>query len=128
MATVCFLGGTTYWLIEARSSDGLLPSLAAAGLAVSGLLALLRIELTSPAPLLPARLFRSRQFRAANATTFLVYGAIGVFFFPLVLQLQVVAGWSPRCGDVGGAGHRDHPGPVTGRWPAVPADRGRGRR
>ncbi len=95
VATVCFLGGVTYWLIEGRSSDHLATSLAAGGLALTGLLALFRIESRSPVPLLPTRLFRSRQFAAANTATFLVYGAIGVFFFLLVLQLQVVVGWSP---------------------------------
>jgi EmrB/QacA subfamily drug resistance transporter len=45
-------------------------------------------------PLLPLGLFRSRVFSAANAMTFLVYGALGVQSLVLVLQLQVSAGWS----------------------------------
>lgn len=45
-------------------------------------------------PLVPLRLFRSRVFSAANAMTFLVYGALGAVFFVLVLHLQVSAGWS----------------------------------
>jgi MFS family permease len=52
-------------------------------------------ERTSPAPLIDLSLFRIREFSAANATTFFAYAAIGTFFFLLVLQLQVVAGWSP---------------------------------
>ena len=94
-ATVCFLGGMTYGLMQARSPGQSLTLLAAGLLALAGLGALLKIEASRPDPLLPPSLFRIRQFSAANATTFLVYGAIGVFFFLLVLQLQVVAGWSP---------------------------------
>ncbi len=94
-ATVCFLAGVTYGLIEAPSSGHLRTVLIAVFLATVGFVALLRIESSSDAPLLSPRLFRNRQFSAANATTFVAYGAIGVFFFLLVLQLQVVVGWSP---------------------------------
>ena len=44
---------------------------------------------------MPPRLFADRTFSAANAATLLVYGALGVVFLLLVLQLQVVAGFSP---------------------------------
>ena len=45
--------------------------------------------------MLPPRIFASRQFTAANVVTFVVYAALsGVFFF-LVVDLQVVAGFSP---------------------------------
>ena len=40
-------------------------------------------------------LFASRTFSVANALTLLVYGALGAMLFFLVLQLQVVTGWSP---------------------------------
>ena len=40
-------------------------------------------------------IFSSRQFTAANAVTFIVYAAFGGVFFLLVVQLQVVAGFSP---------------------------------
>ena len=94
-AVTCFLGALTYGLIEARSGGQHFTTLAAGVLAVVGLVAFVRIETSSPAPLLSPSLFRIRQFCAANATTFLAYGAIGVFFFLVVLQLQVVVGWSP---------------------------------
>ncbi|WP_143219846.1 MFS transporter, partial [Actinomadura sp. CNU-125] len=48
-----------------------------------------------PRPMLPLEVFGSRQFSAVNAVTFLVYGGMGVLFFLLVLQLQVVGGFSP---------------------------------
>ena len=45
--------------------------------------------------LVPMHLFASRTFSVANALTLLVYGALGAMLFFLVLQLQVVTGWSP---------------------------------
>jgi EmrB/QacA subfamily drug resistance transporter len=47
------------------------------------------------APMLPLDVFASRQFSAVNVVTFLVYGALGGMLFLLVLELQVVAGFSP---------------------------------
>ncbi|GAB3970603.1 MFS transporter [Actinoallomurus acanthiterrae] len=48
-----------------------------------------------PSAMLPVGIFRSGQFTAVNVVTFLVYGGMGVQFFLLVVQLQVVAGYSP---------------------------------
>ena len=45
--------------------------------------------------MLPLSLFRRRNFSAANLETFVVYGALSVFFFFLVLFLQQVGGYSP---------------------------------
>ena len=45
--------------------------------------------------LVPMHLFASRTFSVANVLTLLVYGALGSMLFFLVLQLQVVTGWSP---------------------------------
>ncbi|MGQ4597882.1 DHA2 family efflux MFS transporter permease subunit [Nocardia sp. R6R-6] len=53
------------------------------------------IELRSDHPLVPPALFRSRVFTAANLVTLAVYAALGGVFFLLVLQLQLVAGYSP---------------------------------
>jgi EmrB/QacA subfamily drug resistance transporter len=93
--TVGVLAGLTFALIGSRGRAGVaVPML---GVVVAGAAALVfyRRERNSRTPLLPLDLFRVRQFTAANAVTFVVYGAIGVFFFLLVLQLQVVDGWSP---------------------------------
>ena len=46
-------------------------------------------------PMLPLDVFGSRQFTAVNVVTLLVYGAFGGMLFLLVLQLQLVAGFSP---------------------------------
>ncbi|WP_308291388.1 MFS transporter [Mumia sp. zg.B21] len=67
-------------------------------LAVGGLVVLLLFvvqERRSPDPLVPLGLFRDRVFSGANLVTFVVYGALGAVFFLLVVQLQVVAGYSP---------------------------------
>ena len=48
----------------------------------------------APAPLVPGLLFASRDFTVLNGVTFLLYAALGVEFFLVVVQLQVSAGWS----------------------------------
>lgn len=91
MLAVVGLGSITYALIEA-GSDLALPS------GVVGLAALatfLVVEHRRAHPMLPLNLFRSRVFSVANGMTLLVYGALGVMLFFLVLQLQVVVGYSP---------------------------------
>jgi EmrB/QacA subfamily drug resistance transporter len=65
---------------------------------VGGVLALVAfvvVERRSPHPLVPPELFRNATFSAANAVTLLIYGALGVVFLLLVLELQTVAGFSP---------------------------------
>ncbi len=52
-------------------------------------------ERRSPNPMLPLEIFRSRQFSAANAVTFVVYAALGGFFFLLVAFLQISMGYTP---------------------------------
>ena len=54
----------------------------------------LGVEAVVRRPMLPLSLFRSRQFTGANLTTFAVYAALGGAFFLLVLQLQIVLGYS----------------------------------
>ncbi|GAA0278543.1 hypothetical protein GCM10009539_78010 [Cryptosporangium japonicum] len=89
------LGVLTYGLIAAggRGFDVMVGTLVVAGLVLLGVF--LVIERRSPHPLVPLDLFANRTFSAVNGVTFAVYAALGVFFFLLVLQLQVVAGFSP---------------------------------
>lgn len=81
------LGALTLGLIDT------VPLLVGAG----GLLlaAFVLIEVRSDHPLVPPALFASRVFTAANLVTLAVYAALGGVFFLLVLQLQLVAGYSP---------------------------------
>ncbi len=90
------LGGLTYALIEAPShgvgsATVLLPGL----VGLAALVGFLVVERTSRSPMLPLGIFASRQFSAANAVTFVVYGAFGGVLFLLAVHLQVVAGFSP---------------------------------
>jgi hypothetical protein len=94
LAVVVGLAGVTYALTAA--ADGMSAVVLTAG--VVGVVALalfVTVELRSPHPLVPPRLFADRQFSAANGVTLLVYAALGAFFVLLVLHLQVVAGFSP---------------------------------
>lgn len=89
------LGGATYALISAGES-GASPAVLVAG--VAGLLAaaaFVVVERRAPSPMLPFDAFRGAQFRAANLVTFLVYAGLGAVFLLLVVQLQVVSGFSP---------------------------------
>ncbi len=81
------LAGITYGVIGASWSAAL------GGLAV--MVVFLLVERRSAHPLVPLELFTSRLFVAANLVTLVVYAAISSVFFLLVLQLQVVSGYSP---------------------------------
>jgi EmrB/QacA subfamily drug resistance transporter len=64
---------------------------------VGGIIALISfvvVERSRRHPLLPLEMFRSRQFTAANAVTFFIYGALGGTLFLLPIQLQRVVGLS----------------------------------
>jgi EmrB/QacA subfamily drug resistance transporter len=90
------LGGLTYALIEAPSQGNGSPAvLTSAAIGVLALVAFVVAEAKQRSPMLPLGVFRSTQFSAANAVTFVVYGAFGGVLFLLVLQLQVVSGFSP---------------------------------
>jgi EmrB/QacA subfamily drug resistance transporter len=93
---VTFLAGVTYALIEGPtrgwSSPLVVTGMVAA--AVAGP-AFLWLEHRIAHPMLPLDLFRSRQFSGANATTFVVYGALGGALFLLPVELQLVVHYSP---------------------------------
>jgi len=90
------LGGVTYAIIEAPVRGVGDPVVVAAALVgLAAMAGFLLAESRERHPMLPLSMFSSRQFSAANAVTFLVYGAFGGALFLLVVQLQVVAGFSP---------------------------------
>ncbi|WP_245941643.1 MFS transporter [Vallicoccus soli] len=89
------LGGVTYALVAA-GEQGWSPAVAASGAAGAlALAAFVVAERRGRSPMVPPGLFASRQFTATNAATAAVYAALGAVFFLLVLQLQVVSGFSP---------------------------------
>jgi EmrB/QacA subfamily drug resistance transporter len=69
-------------------------TLALLGAAAALLLVFVSIELRSPSPLLPLRIFRLRTLRAANATMTIVGAVTFSEFFLLTLYLQEVLGYS----------------------------------
>jgi MFS family permease len=58
------------------------------------LLLFLRIESSSPAPMLPLGLFNSKVFSVANTLTFLLYGSLGTILYFLPFNLIQVQGFT----------------------------------
>jgi len=83
------LAGITYGLIERGT-----PLPLVAGLVLGAAFVVVQIR-RSPAALVPVGLFRDHVFTAVNLVTLIMYGAMGVVFFLLVVELQVVSGFSP---------------------------------
>jgi EmrB/QacA subfamily drug resistance transporter len=95
VAIIACLTGLTWSLTEAGVRGWTFPVvLAGVGGLVSGVLFVV-LEQRSSHPLVPLQIFADRVFSATNAATFFIYGALGVYGFLVVLQLQVVARWSP---------------------------------
>jgi EmrB/QacA subfamily drug resistance transporter len=89
------LAGLTYGLIEASAAGWTAPAVLASLLAgVALLVAFCVIETRGSHPMLPLTVFRARQFSAANAVTFVVYGALGGALFLVPVVLQEVSGYS----------------------------------
>lgn len=91
--TVVSLGALTYALTASSTMSRPL-FVALLVVAVAAASGFVFVESRSRTPLVQLSLFRDRVFSAANGMTLVVYGALGVVFFILVLQLQVSAGWS----------------------------------
>ncbi|MFD2353180.1 MFS transporter [Nonomuraea ferruginea] len=83
------LAGITYGLIELDAPVPLV-----AGVLLGAAFVVLEWR-RSPDALVPVGLFADRVFSAVNAVTLVMYGAMGVVFFLLAVQLQVVSGFSP---------------------------------
>lgn len=93
---VAFLTGVTFAFIEGPTLGWASPAvLSMVAVAAVGLAAFLLREQRAAAPMLPLGVFRSRQFSATNAVTFLVYAALSGATFLLPTELQVVSGYSP---------------------------------
>jgi Major Facilitator Superfamily len=86
------LGGVVYGLIESSNTSWSHPRILASFLlGALALVAFVAVEMRVAAPMMPPKLFRSRQFSGANVLTFLLYGALGgsLFFVPLnLIQVQ----------------------------------------
>jgi predicted MFS family arabinose efflux permease len=84
----------TFTLIESPGGGSRTPIALVAALGIMALTAFIWQEQRRPDPLLPFEIFRSRQFSAANAVTFVIYAGLGGFFFLFVSFLQVSLGYS----------------------------------
>ncbi len=93
--TVITLGGASYALIQGPNQGWGPVTVAAAFAAAVALVCLVLLEPNRPGAVLPIDLFANRTFAMANLITFLVYGGMGVVFFMMPIQLQVVSGFSP---------------------------------
>ena len=95
------LAGVVYALTDGPEKGWTTPLILGSALVgVGSLVAFLLWERRTPAPMLPLDIFASRQFSAANAVTFVVYGALGGSLFLLPIQLQRVVGYSPLASGV----------------------------
>ncbi|MBB6343573.1 MFS transporter [Nonomuraea muscovyensis] len=83
------LAGITYGLIEQGAPGPLVVGV------LLGVAFVVVERRRSPAALVPVGMFRDRVFTAVNVVTLIMYAAMGVVFFLLVIQLQVVSGFSP---------------------------------
>jgi EmrB/QacA subfamily drug resistance transporter len=96
LAGVTALGATTYAIIVLPAAGATSPRFAAAVvLAVVSAAAFVGTERRASNPMLPPAIFAPAQFRAANAVTFVVNGALGGFAFVFIPALEIVAGYSP---------------------------------
>ena len=84
--------GFTSWPEYGLSDVRVLTALAIGCLGLAGFI---EVERRTTHPMLPLDLFESRVFDAANVVTFAMYAALGGVFFLVVINLQVVSGFSP---------------------------------
>ncbi|HEX9528451.1 MAG TPA: MFS transporter [Streptosporangiaceae bacterium] len=96
LAGAAALAAITYAIIVLPGAGVTSPQFAAAAvLAVVSSAAFVVTERRGSHPMLPPAIFAPAQFRAANAVTFVVNGALGGFAFVFIPALEIIAGYSP---------------------------------
>src|SRR6266571_9111274 len=96
LACVAALASATYAIIVLPGAGVRSPEFAAAAaLALLSAAAFAVIERRGRHAMIPPAIFRPAQFRAANAVTFVVNGALGGFAFVFIPALEIIAGYSP---------------------------------
>jgi len=88
------LSGITFGLIEGPAHHWRASATMALAVGAMAAVLFLGLEARRRDPMVPLRLFRSRNFSSANLTTFALYGALSGFFFALVIYLQRTMGYS----------------------------------
>jgi hypothetical protein len=103
LAGVAALAAVTYAIIVLPGGGIRSPGFtAAAVLAVASSAAFIVIEGRVSHPMLPFTIFWPAPFRAANAVTFVVNGALGGFAFVFIAALEIVADYSGSSNSAGG--------------------------
>ena len=96
LAGVAALAAITYAILVLPGGGVRSPGFAAAAVLAVGSSATFAVtEWRKSHPMLPPAIFRPTQFRAANAVTFVVNGALGGFAFVFIPALEIIAGYSP---------------------------------
>jgi EmrB/QacA subfamily drug resistance transporter len=96
LAGVVALAAITYAILVLPSAGVASPQFAAAAaLALVSSAAFAVAEWRGRHPMLPPAIFAPAQFRAANAVTFVVNGALGGFAFVFIPALEIISGYSP---------------------------------
>ncbi|NDJ62428.1 MAG: DHA2 family efflux MFS transporter permease subunit [Chloroflexi bacterium] len=90
------LGGLTYGFTEASMAGFTAPNvLIGLIVGVIALVAFVIAEARSDHPMVPLSLFRNRTFAGTNLLTLFMYGALGISFFFLPINLIQVQGYPP---------------------------------
>lgn len=89
------LAGITWALTAWPGSGASGSTVAALVVGVVAGVAFVLCELREPHPMVPPRLFRSRDFSVINIVTLFVYAALSGSMLFLAIFLQVSAGWTP---------------------------------
>ena len=93
---VVAIGGSVVALTEGlRGGWGEPVVIVSGSLALAGIAAFVPVERHRRDPMVPMRLFASRQFSGANAATALVYFALNGGFFFTAVAFQTIVGFSP---------------------------------
>jgi EmrB/QacA subfamily drug resistance transporter len=95
LAGAAALATITYAIISLPGGVGSPGFVASAILALPFSATFILTERRRSQPMLPPAIFASARFRAANAVTFIVNGALGGFAFVFIPALEIVAGYSP---------------------------------
>jgi EmrB/QacA subfamily drug resistance transporter len=89
------LGALTYGLIDAGASGATPVATSCLVLAAVTAAVFVRVERRRARPMLPLQVFSSSRFTGTNVVTLVVYAALSATFLLLVMQLQLVSGFSP---------------------------------
>ncbi len=100
VAVVLALSGITYALTEAGRLGWTWPVITIGVLGLAAGVLFVFVERRVRQPLMQLQMFADRVFAAVNVVTVFIYAALSAFVFLVVLQLQVVSGWSPLAAGV----------------------------